>query len=128
MAIGDGAIVRAALDALVTLLRTFASPTGARGSVLLMTQRTMHSSLDNVTDDQVRISMDLRYQPVGQPTGRPAFAPAGFVARSRAHPEQVLADPAEWARRWLTLRDELAEKTLAAPMFNRWTADAAVCA
>src|SRR3989442_714020 len=43
------------------------------GSVLLMTQRPMPSSLDNVTDDQVRISMDLRYQPVGQPTGRPAF-------------------------------------------------------
>jgi hypothetical protein len=98
------------------------------GSVLLMTQRTMHSSLDNVTDDQVRISMDLRYQPVGQPTGRPTFAPAGFIARSRAHPEQVLADPAEWARRWLTLRDELAEKALAAPMFNRWSAEAAVCA
>jgi phytanoyl-CoA hydroxylase len=98
------------------------------GSVLLMTQRTMHSSLDNVTDDQVRISMDLRYQPIGQPTGRPAFAPAGFVARSRAHPEQVLADPDEWARRWLTLRDVLAEQTLAAPMFNRWSAEAAVCA
>jgi hypothetical protein len=98
------------------------------GSVLLMTQRTMHSSLDNVTDDQVRISMDLRYQPVGQPTGRPAFAPAGFVARSKAHPEQVLADPSEWARRWLTLRDLLAEQAMAAPMFNRWTAEAAVCA
>jgi phytanoyl-CoA hydroxylase len=96
------------------------------GDVLLMTQRTIHSSLDNVTDDQVRISMDLRYQPVGEPTGRPAFAPAGFVARSRAHPELVLEDPAEWARRWLALRDDLAEKEN--PTFNRWTAEAPVCA
>ena len=98
------------------------------GSVLLMTQRTMHSSLDNVTDDQVRISMDLRYQPIGQPTGRPAFASAGFVARSRVHPERVLDDPAEWARRWLTLRDELADRALDRQMFNRWSDDAAVCA
>jgi phytanoyl-CoA hydroxylase len=96
------------------------------GSVLLMTQRTIHSSLDNVTDDQVRISMDLRYQPIGQATGRPAFASAGFVARSRAHPELVLDDPAEWARRWLSLRDELAEREN--PTFNRWSAEAAVCA
>ena len=59
---------------------------------------------------------------------RTAFASAGFVARSKAHPEQVLADPGEWARRWLTLRDVLAEQAMAAPMFNRWTADAAVCA
>lgn len=37
MAIGDGAFVRAVLDGIVTFLRHFASPTGARGSVLLMT-------------------------------------------------------------------------------------------
>ncbi|MBV9170984.1 MAG: hypothetical protein JOZ81_12965 [Chloroflexi bacterium] len=86
-----------------------------------MTQRTMHCSLNNRTDDEVRISMDLRYQPVGQPTGRPAFAPAGFVARSRAHPEQVLRDPAEWARRWYQLRAELADQQNL--KFNRWSAD-----
>ena len=94
--------------------------------VLLMTQRTIHSSLDNMTDDQVRISMDLRYQPVGQPTGRPAFASAGFVARSRAHPELVLSDPREWARRWHDLRAELADQE--GRTFNRWSADAPVCA
>lgn len=33
------------------------------GSVLLMHPRTVHSSLGNTTADQVRISMDLRYQP-----------------------------------------------------------------
>lgn len=33
---GDGAIVRAALDAMVEFLKRFAAPTGARGSVLFM--------------------------------------------------------------------------------------------
>lgn len=36
MALGDGAVVRAVLDALVEFLGRFASPTGARGSILLM--------------------------------------------------------------------------------------------
>jgi phytanoyl-CoA hydroxylase len=97
------------------------------GSLLLMTQRTMHSSLDNVTDDQVRISMDLRYQPLGEPTGRPAFASAGFVARSRAHPELELHDPEVWAANWLATRERLAAAT-DTPTFNRWRADAPVCA
>jgi phytanoyl-CoA hydroxylase len=96
------------------------------GSLLLMTQSTVHSSLDNVTPDQVRISFDLRYQPVGQPTGRPAFAPAGFIARSQAHPESVVHDPAVWQRNWLMVRDHLAAEET--PAFNRWSADAAVCA
>jgi phytanoyl-CoA hydroxylase len=96
------------------------------GSVLLMHQRTIHSSLENTMADQVRISLDLRYQPIGQATGRPAFAPAGFIARSRAHPDQVLRDPAIWQDNWLTLRDRLAEEEN--PTFNRWSADAPVCA
>jgi ectoine hydroxylase-related dioxygenase (phytanoyl-CoA dioxygenase family) len=97
-------------------------PTRA-GSVLLMTQRTVHSSLDNVTPDQVRISLDLRYQPVGQPTGRPVFP--GFVARSAAHPESVLTDPEAWAAMWLDTREKLAEEDLA---FNRWKAGVGACA
>jgi len=94
------------------------------GSALLMNQRTIHASLDNVTEDQVRISFDLRYQPVGQPTGRPAFP--GFVARSGAHPEGILSDPAAWAKLWLDTRERLARRD--DPTFNRWSADAAVCA
>src|SRR5205823_7157144 len=86
------------------------------GSLLLMTQRTIHSSLDNLTDDRVRISFDLRYQPVGQPTGRPLFP--GFVARSRAHPETVLRDAAAWERMWYAARDRIAE--LENPSYNRW--------
>lgn len=37
MALGDGAVVRAVLEFVVEFLRRFASPTGARGSILLMT-------------------------------------------------------------------------------------------
>ena len=95
------------------------------GSVLLMTQRTIHSSLDNVTDGEVRISMDLRYQPTGQPTGRPAFAPAGFVARSAADPASELHDSEVWAQNWYAVREQLAEDSQA---FNRWKAGVDGCA
>jgi phytanoyl-CoA hydroxylase len=94
------------------------------GSLLLMTQRTMHSSLDNVSHGDVRISFDLRYQPVGQPTGRPAFP--GFVARSKARPETVLRDPEAWSRSWYDARARLAEHE--DPSYNRWRADSPVCA
>ncbi len=94
------------------------------GSVLLMTSRTIHSSVDNCTENEVRISFDLRYQPIGQPTGRPAFP--GFVARSSAHPESVLRDPAAWELSWLNARANLARQN--DPTFNRWHAGAGVCA
>lgn len=94
------------------------------GSVLLMHQRTVHSSLDNVTESEVRISLDLRYQPTGQATGRPAFP--GFVARSSAHPDTVLRDPVAWARSWHDARERLAAQQ--DPAYNRWRADAPVCA
>jgi ectoine hydroxylase-related dioxygenase (phytanoyl-CoA dioxygenase family) len=94
------------------------------GSALLMHQRTVHSSLDNATVDQVRISLDLRYQPTGQPTGRPAFP--GFVARSGAHPRTVLRDPAAWAQLWLDTRARMAAREN--PSFNRWQAGVGVCA
>ena len=90
-----------------------------------MTQRTVHSSQENMTNDQVRISMDLRYQPIGQPTGRPAFAHAGFNARSVAHPEIVLHDAEVWAQRWYEVRERLAEDN---PVFNRWRSDGEACA
>ncbi len=94
------------------------------GSLLFMTQRTVHSSLDNTTEAQVRVSCDLRYQPLGEPTGRPAFP--GFPARSVAHPNTVRRDPAVWAQSWLDARARLAEH--ADPVYNRWRADAPVCA
>jgi ectoine hydroxylase-related dioxygenase (phytanoyl-CoA dioxygenase family) len=93
------------------------------GSVLLMHRQTIHSSLDNTSDD-IRWSFDLRYQPIGQPTGRPVFP--GFVARSRAHPDRVLHDPAAWAQSWYAARAALAPR--ADPTFNRWSAGNSACA
>ena len=48
------------------------------------------------------------------------------MARSRAHPETELHDPARWARGWLAVRDQLAESEN--PTFNRWDGKLAVCA
>jgi phytanoyl-CoA hydroxylase len=94
-----------------------------RGDALLMHKLTVHASHSNHSDN-VRWSFDLRYNPIGQPTGRSAFP--GFVARSRAHPETELRDAAAWARSWLEARDSLAAVEMGA--FNRWSADSPVCA
>ncbi len=93
------------------------------GSVLLMTRQTVHASLDNGTDDQVRISFDMRYQPTGQPTGHPYFP--GFVARSHAYPGQVLRDPAEWARLWYAARNRLNAGHDGVP--ERWSVEHPAC-
>jgi len=68
-----------------------------KGSVLLMHKLTPHRSTPNTSDD-IRWSLDLRYQRSGTPTGR-SFYPA-FVARSRANPATELRDHAEWSRQW----------------------------
>ncbi len=68
-----------------------------KGGMVFMHRHTPHRSTPNYTDD-VRWSLDLRYQPTGTPTGRP-FHPE-FVVRSRSHPESALTDYAEWDRRW----------------------------
>lgn len=94
-----------------------------RGDVLVLHRLTKHSSLSN-NSDSIRWSFDLRYQPIGQPTGRPAF-PA-FVGRSRQHPEMVLEDWRVWAGLWEEARAALA--TGQKPVFNRWAIDAPVCA
>lgn len=69
-----------------------------RGGMVFLHRATPHRSTPNRTADQVRWSFDIRYQPVGQPTGRP-FHPA-FVARSHAHPDTELRDHATWSRLW----------------------------
>jgi hypothetical protein len=94
-----------------------------RGGVLFMHRRTKHASLSNVSET-IRWSFDLRYNPIGQPTGRPMFP--SWVARSRAHPETELRDPAEWARLWLEARDRLAGK--GKQVTNRWGLEPPVCA
>lgn len=94
------------------------------GSVLLLHHFLIHASLPNTTANQVRLSFDLRYQPTGQPTGRPIFP--SFVARSAAHPERVVSDPAIWAEAWYDARRQLTDRE--SPRLHRWRADAEVCA
>ena len=94
-----------------------------RGGALFMHRRTIHSSLANNSDD-IRWSFDLRYQPTGMPTGRPAFP--GFVARSQANPSSELTDWRAWAHLWADARERLSVDM--PPKFNRWLADAPACA
>lgn len=94
-----------------------------RGDVLLLHRRTAHASLPN-TSGEIRWSLDLRYQPIGQPTGR-AVHP-GFVARSRRDPSTELHDPVAWSRSWEDARARLAvDRDF---VYHRWEAGAAVCA
>ncbi len=93
------------------------------GSVLLLHRLTEHSSLSNQSDG-IRWSFDLRYQPVGQPTGRPVFP--SFVVRSRSQPERVVRDWRAWADAWYETRAALSGDR--EPVFNRWSAAAPVCA
>jgi phytanoyl-CoA hydroxylase len=110
-------------DRLLTLAEATPLPMRA-GSVVIFGQNLIHAAFDNATDDQVRISMDLRYQPPRQPNGRPEFP--SFLVRSASDPEDVLSDPAEWRRVWAETIDRLAERDLGA--FNRWDADSPACA
>ena len=93
------------------------------GDVLFMHRRTIHGALPNVSDE-IRWSLDLRYQPIGQPTGRAAFP--GFVARSRANPASELHDPVAWEESWRAARDRLAGED--DPTYNRWSSDDPACA
>jgi phytanoyl-CoA hydroxylase len=94
-----------------------------RGSALFMTKRTVHSSLSN-NSDHVRFSFDLRYNPIGQATGRGMFP--GFVARSRRTPESELRDPAIWTELWKEARRAIAVGE--PPQFNRWDPFSPACA
>lgn len=93
------------------------------GSVLFMHRRTQHASLPNISED-IRWSFDLRYQPSGQPTGRPQFP--SFIARSHLAPERVLTDYHAWKASWLDARSALSRGEL--PRFTRWDGSAPVCA
>jgi hypothetical protein len=95
-----------------------------RGGALFIHRQTMHASLRNQSDG-VRWSFDLRYQPIGQPTGRPWFP--SFVARSRQNPASAVTDPAAWADLWRATRSHL---TAHPPegKFNRWSGDEPICA
>ena len=91
-----------------------------RGDVIFLLKRTVHGSLPNVSDN-IRWSFDLRYNPIGQPTGREAFP--GFVARSRARPERELRDAKVWTRMWLDTREAMSKINQGGQtdvLFGRW--------
>lgn len=93
------------------------------GDVLFMHRRTRHAGMPNLSN-RIRWSFDLRYQPIGQPTGRRWFP--GFVARSRANPESELRDADAWSRSWCAARHALASGQDVA--FNRWKQGDPSCA
>ena len=75
-----------------------------KGGLVLLHQRTEHGSYANQSD-AIRWSFDLRYHPIGQNSGREIFP--GFIARSQEQPENVLRDPAVWAKSWTDTRDRI---------------------
>ncbi len=96
-----------------------------RGGVVLFHKMNVHRALSN-RSQALRWSLDLRYHPIGQATGRPAFP--GFVARSRARPESELHDADVWAGNWETARKTIVGGAYRGRIFEdtRWN-DAAVC-
>ncbi len=94
-----------------------------KGDALFMTRYTVHSSLPN-NSDRIRWSFDLRYNPIGQSTGREVFP--GFVARSRSNPSAELHDAKVWHEMWRDTRDSLARGEQ--PSFNRWDGSDPACA
>lgn len=94
------------------------------GGALILHRLTKHASLSNESDG-IRWSFDLRYQPIGQPTGREEFP--GFAARSQLNPESVITDYRAWADLWRTARARLAAEPQAIKS-HRWTGSEPVCA
>ena len=93
------------------------------GGVLFFHPLCKHASMDN-TSDAFRWSFDIRYNPVGQPCGRPHFP--GFIAQSRINPASVLDDPQEWARLWLDARARLSQ--VDGVKSHRWDSADPLCA
>ncbi len=95
-----------------------------RGSVILLHKLTHHGSLPNHSD-ALRMSLDLRYQPTGEPTGRPAFP--GFAVRSTSAPETVVKDAVTWSHSWQDCLETILRDEHPKPLFEtaRWTGESA---
>ncbi|CAQ82236.1 MULTISPECIES: phytanoyl-CoA dioxygenase family protein [Photorhabdus] len=85
------------------------------GDMVLLHPLMIHASLSNISTHG-RWSLDLRYCPTGQPTGRRWFP--GFIARSKSHPEKELSDYEVWVESWHFARQTLAGQPH--PKFDRW--------
>jgi hypothetical protein len=103
------------------------------GDVFFQHKHNIHGSLSNVSEEDVRISFDLRYQPVGQNTGvhlgpftssprdvstEPLTWP-GFIARSKSNPSAELRDNEEWGRLWAETRSKIIEMNAVGKLL-RW--------
>ena len=93
------------------------------GDVIFLSKYTMHSSLPNLSEN-IRWSLDLRYNPIGQPTGRAWFP--GFIARSKSKPESEMNDPSIWKLSWGRAREKLTRTPPSS--FQRWSEDDPNCA
>ena len=69
------------------------------------------------------MSFDLRYSPVGAPTGR-GWAPS-FAVRSQAGPGSVVKDPTTWRDMGLDTRERISREP---PISLRWDPDDLRCA
>lgn len=96
-----------------------------RGGVVLFDKLNVHRSLPN-RSGSMRWSMDVRYNPVGQGSGRPAFP--SFVARSAMAPGSVLDDHRTWKALWDDARNVIVRGDGPDRLFEavRWN-DPAVC-
>jgi phytanoyl-CoA hydroxylase len=90
-----------------------------RGGIIIFHKQNIHCSKPN-RSDRLRWSLDLRYHPIGQASGRPAFP--GFVARSRANPDTELKDPVRWDRMWQDARMSIIRGEYQGPIFKDWDA------
>jgi phytanoyl-CoA hydroxylase len=95
-----------------------------KGGALFLHRQTMHASLKNLSQG-ARWSFDLRYQPIGQPTGRPWFP--NFPVRSRQNPSSELRDWTVWADMWRQTRSRMAANEPVGKT-NRWDGSEPVCA
>ena len=88
-----------------------------RGGIVIFHKNNIHCSLPN-RSNRLRWSIDLRYHPIGQPSGRPAFP--GFIARSRK-PQTELHDENMWQQQWLDARQRIIERKYNGLVFRDWT-------
>ena len=100
-----------------------------KGGVVLLHKRTVHGSLSNVSDN-IRWSFDLRYNPIGQHTGREIFP--GFIARSKENPDKEFRDSKKWKDTWMETRKIMAKLNqeggdVDVP-FGRWDGEFPECA
>lgn len=91
------------------------------GGAVLLHKMTEHGSLENRSDG-IRWSFDLRYQPIGQPTGRSVFP--GFAARSSARPDLVVADHAAWEGLWRRSLQRIVDGEVDTAFNAKWAANA----